>query len=90
LGNTGNWVAAQASHTSAHDLAATVAPFQAWRISQLIIARGPTRATIASAALWWLSYKLASLCRQARLRRCYFKQAADIFINKLDIKPVYW
>jgi hypothetical protein len=41
------WVAAQTSHISAHELTATVAPFQAWRNLQLIIARGPERATIA-------------------------------------------
>ena len=35
------------SHTPAHDVAVTVAPFRAWRGSQLTIARGPTRTTIA-------------------------------------------
>ncbi len=35
-----------ASHTTAHESAITVAPFRAWRGSQLIIARGPTRDTI--------------------------------------------
>jgi len=40
-------VAAQTSHISAHELTATVAPFRAWRSLQLIIARGPERATIA-------------------------------------------
>ncbi len=34
-----------ASHTPAHDVTATVAPFRAWRGSQLIIARGPTGPT---------------------------------------------
>jgi len=34
------------SHTPAHDVTATVAPFRAWRGSQLIIAGGPMRATI--------------------------------------------
>jgi len=41
------WVAAQTSHISAHELTATVAPFQAWRNLQIVIARGPERATIA-------------------------------------------
>ena len=35
-----------ASHTPAHESAVTVAPFRAWRGSQPIIARGPTRDTI--------------------------------------------
>ena len=43
-------VAAQASRTPAHDVTTTVAPFRAWRGSQLIIAGGPERATIARAA----------------------------------------
>jgi len=38
--------ASPASHTTAHDLAITVAPFRAWRGSQPIIARGPARDTI--------------------------------------------
>ncbi len=29
-----------------HEAAATVAPFQAWRSSQLVVARGPTWVTI--------------------------------------------
>ncbi len=37
----------QTSHTPAHDVTATVAPFRAWRGSQLIIAGGPERTTIA-------------------------------------------
>jgi len=50
-----------ASHTTAHEAAITVAPFRAWRGSQLIIARGPARDTIKreytyqchhSGALW--------------------------------------
>jgi len=41
-----NLVASPASHTPAHDVTATVAPFRAWRGSQLIIARGPTGVTI--------------------------------------------
>ena len=39
-------VASPASHTSAHDITTTVAPFRAWRGSQKIIARGPTGVTI--------------------------------------------
>ena len=39
-------VATPISHTPAHNVTATVAPFRAWRGSQLIIARGPTGATI--------------------------------------------
>jgi len=35
-----------ASHISAPNVPDTVAPFRAWRGSQLIVARGPTRATI--------------------------------------------
>jgi hypothetical protein len=35
-----------ASHTPAHDVAATVAPFQAWRGSQLTIAEEPTEVSI--------------------------------------------
>ncbi len=36
----------QSSHTPAHESAATVAPFRAWRSSQLAVARGPERVTI--------------------------------------------
>jgi len=39
-------VANRASHTSAHELTTTVAPFRAWRGLQPIIARGPTQPTI--------------------------------------------
>jgi len=39
-------VAPPASHTSAHDITTTVAPFRAWRGSQSIIAKGPTGVTI--------------------------------------------
>ncbi len=39
------------SHTPAHDVTATVAPFRAWRGSQLIIAGGPMRATIARSGI---------------------------------------
>ena len=31
------------SHTSAHDVLATVAPFRAWRGSRIAVARGPSR-----------------------------------------------
>ena len=34
------------SHTSAHSITATVAPFRAWRGSRLAVARGPMRGTI--------------------------------------------
>ncbi len=34
------------SHTSAHSVTTTVAPFRAWRGSRLAVARGPVRATI--------------------------------------------
>jgi len=37
---------AHASHTPAHESTAAAAPFRAWRGSQFIVARGPTRATI--------------------------------------------
>ena len=43
-------MAALASHIPAHDVTTTVAPFRAWRDSQLIIAGGPERTTIARAA----------------------------------------
>jgi hypothetical protein len=43
-------VATPASHTSAHELIATVAPFQAWRISLSIVARGPAEVTITTAS----------------------------------------
>ncbi|GGY40666.1 hypothetical protein GCM10011297_11990 [Bacterioplanes sanyensis] len=36
------------SHTPAHESTATVAPFRAWRGLQLIVARGPMRATTTS------------------------------------------
>ena len=39
-------VVTQSSHTPAHESAATVAPFRAWRSSQLAVARGPERVTI--------------------------------------------
>ena len=35
------WVATHASRTPAHDSIAAVAPFRAWRGSQLFIAGGP-------------------------------------------------
>jgi len=34
------------SHTSAHSVTTTVAPFRAWRGSRLAVARGPEGATI--------------------------------------------
>ena len=34
------------SHTSAHSVTTTVAPFRAWRGSRLTVARGPKGATI--------------------------------------------
>ena len=34
------------SHTSAHSVTTTVAPFRAWRDSRLAVARGPVRDTI--------------------------------------------
>ena len=34
------------SHTPAHDFAATVAPFRAWRDSRQFVAKEPMRATI--------------------------------------------
>jgi len=34
------------SHTSAHSVTTTVAPFRAWRGSRLAVARGPKGATI--------------------------------------------
>jgi len=36
------------SHTSAHSVTTTVAPFRAWRSSWLAVARGPKGATIKS------------------------------------------
>jgi hypothetical protein len=39
------------SHTSAHSITTTVAPFRAWRDSRLTVARGPMRATIKAARL---------------------------------------
>ena len=44
-------VAPPVSHTTAHESAATVAPFRAWRGLQRIIARGPTRDTIKPDAM---------------------------------------
>jgi hypothetical protein len=43
-------VATPGSHTSAHELIVTVAPFQAWRSSLSIVARGPTEVTITTAS----------------------------------------
>ena len=43
-------VATLNSHTSAHSGTATVAPFRAWRSSQLAVARGPKRATLKASA----------------------------------------
>ena len=52
------------SHIPAHDFTVTVAPFRAWRSLQLIIARGPIRATTAKArALLSLFRRNASCCR---------------------------
>ena len=42
-------VVTQSSHTPAHESAATVAPFRAWRSSQHAVARGPERVTIEGA-----------------------------------------
>ena len=39
------------SHTSAHRITTTVAPFRAWRSSQFIAARGPKWVTIAARML---------------------------------------
>lgn len=39
-------VAFRASHTTAPDVTAAAAPFRAWRGSQLVVARGPTRFAI--------------------------------------------
>ena len=44
--------ASPASHTPAHVRTATVAPFRAWRSSQLLIAGGPTRSAITA---WGIS-----------------------------------
>ena len=43
MGNNGG---NPSSHTSAHESAATVAPFRAWRSSQPVVARGPERVAI--------------------------------------------
>jgi len=48
----GKWVASRTSRTPAHESAATVAPFRAWRGLQRIIARGPIRLTIE---LWLMT-----------------------------------
>jgi hypothetical protein len=52
-------VATLNSHTSAHSVTTTVAPFRAWRGSQLAVARGPKRATVEEFArlseVWRLS-----------------------------------
>jgi hypothetical protein len=37
-----------ASHTPAHNNTATVAPFQAWRNLQIVIAEGPTKLSITT------------------------------------------
>ncbi len=42
-------MATQTSHTPAHESAATVAPFRAWRSSQHVVARGPEWVTIEGA-----------------------------------------
>jgi len=49
-----------ASRTPAHDVAVTVAPFQAWRGSQLIIAEEPTEVPIERMQLWVFFNRLAS------------------------------
>ena len=54
LGHLSSWVATQTSHTPAHESAATVAPFRAWRSSQLIVARGPEWVTIEPIRATWL------------------------------------
>ena len=43
-----DWVATPTSHTPAHESTATVAPFQAWRNLQCIIAEGPIEVAIKS------------------------------------------
>jgi len=44
-------VATPTSHTPAHESTVTVAPFQAWRNSQCIIAEGPIEVTIKSTGI---------------------------------------
>ena len=43
-------VATLNSRTSAHSVTTTVAPFRAWRGSQLAVAKGPKRATVEAIA----------------------------------------
>ena len=53
-------VATSVSHTPAHDVAATVAPSQAWRGSQLIIAKEPTEVSIEEILLCFFFRSVAS------------------------------
>jgi len=69
-------VATLNSHTSAHSGTATVAPFRAWRSSQLAVARGPKRATLKASA------ELSEVCRPSAT---VYK--VKLGLCKLNIKP---
>jgi len=70
-------VATSASHTPAHNVTATVAPFRAWRGLQIVIAGGPTEASITGAGLSVLltlvastkHYNIVLLIKKAAIRQ---------------------
>ena len=73
------------SHTPAHDVTATVAPFRAWRGSQLIIAGGPMRATIArSGIMVILSLSCNTTARHPALS---FTGKASNFAGPVNVLP---
>jgi len=60
-----------ASHTPAHELTTTVAPFRAWRGLQLIIARGPAKSSIKPCK------QLVAANKEARLWRFLSQDAIE-------------
>ena len=52
------------SHTSAHSVTTTVAPFRAWRGSRLAVARGPVRATIEARDYQGFGLQVQQLIKQ--------------------------
>lgn len=77
------------SHTSAPDVTATVAPFRAWRSSQLIVAREPKQVTITKLGIILtlvLPYKLNQA--SISLYRCQRDVAVCKSVSTINKKKV--
>jgi len=77
-----------ASHISAPNVHDTVAPFRAWRSSRLVVARGPTRATIEIAYVLQIMDLSKELRPDFSTKRIVTEAKCGVFVELANLYEV--